>query len=168
MGPGCTNMGTQSSPTALARYSGFFLFFLLTAACFFWFSWSAHDIVDSISSKAHAVYFDKGSLYMFGAGIGLASLTFAIFYEGILRRKLTNKITKGITRSALVGISLMFILPHALHYLASTYLKEERYVVCDEMSNQWLLYKKVVYTTSQLSCEALIQEKEITKSSSGR
>jgi hypothetical protein len=154
-------MDAQSSPTALARYSGFFLFLLLTAACFFWFSWSAYDIVNSISSKAHAVYFDKGSLYMFGAGIGLASLTFAIFYEGILRRKLTNKITKGITRSALVGISLMFILPQVLHYLASTYLEKDRYVICDEMSYQWLLYKKIVYTTNQLRCETLIQEKEI-------
>jgi hypothetical protein len=98
---------------------------------------------------------------MFGAGIGLASLTFAIFYEGILRRKLTNKITKGITRSALVGISLMFILPQVLHYLASTYLEKDRYVICDEMSYQWLLYKKIVYTTNQLRCETLIQEKEI-------
>jgi len=121
-------MDAQSSPTALVKYGGFFLFILLTGACFVWFSLSAYDIVDSISSKAHTVYFDKGSLYMFGAGIGLASLTFAIFYEGILRRKLTNKITKGITRSALAGISLMFILPHALHSLASTYLEEERYV----------------------------------------
>lgn len=154
-------MDAQNSPTALARYGGFFLFLLLTAACFVWFSWSAYDIVDSISSKANAVYFDKGSLYMFGAGIGLASLTFAIFYEGILRRKLTKKITKGITRSTLVGILLMFILPHVLHYLASTYLEEKHYVICDEMSYQWLLYKKVVYTTNQLSCEALIQEKEI-------
>lgn len=161
-------MGTQSSPTALARYGGFFLFFLVTAACFVWFSWSAYDIVYSISSKAYAVYFDKGSLYMFGAGIGLASLSFAIFYEGILRRKPTNKITKGITRSALVGILLMFILPHSLHFLASKYLEEESYVVCDEMSYQWLLYKKLVYTTNQLACEALVQEKEITKSSSGR
>lgn len=160
-------MGTQNSSTALARYGSFFLFFLVTAACFVWFAWGAYDIVDSISSKAQAVYFDKGSLYMFGAGIGLASLTFAIFYEGILRRNLTNKITRDITRSALMGVSLMFILPHVLHYLASTYLEEERYVVCDEMSYQWLLYKKLVFTTNQHTCEVLVQEKEITKSSSG-
>lgn len=161
-------MDTQSSPTALARYGGFFLFLLVTAACFIWFSWSVYGIVDSISSKAHTVYFDKGSLYMFGAGIGLTSLTFAIFYEGILRRDLTNKITKNITRSALMGVSLMFILPHVLHYLVSTHLEEERYVVCDEVSYQWFLYKKLVYTTNQRTCEILVQEKEITKSSSGR
>lgn len=161
-------MGTQNSSTALARYGGFFLFFLVTAVCFIWFSWSVYDIINSISSKAQAVYFNKGSLYMLGAGIGLASLTFAIFYEGILRRNLTSKITRGIARSALMGVSLMFILPHILHYLASTYLEEERYVVCDEMSYQWLLYKKLVFTTNQHTCEALVQEKEITKSLSGR
>ncbi|MEJ2680365.1 MAG: hypothetical protein P8176_02665 [Gammaproteobacteria bacterium] len=160
-------MSTQSSPTALARYSGFFLFLLMTVACFVWFAWSAYDIVDSISSKALAVYFDKGSLYMLGAGIGLASLTFAIFYEGVLRRSLTSKITRGITRSALMGVSLMFILPHVLHYLTGTYLEEERYVVCDEVSYQWLLYKKLVFTSNQDACKNLAKEKEITKSSSG-
>jgi hypothetical protein len=161
-------MVQHGSSTILARFGGLFLFFVLTTACFVWFAWSAYSIVDSISSKADVVYFDKGSLYMLGAGIGLASLTLAILYEGILRRNLTSKITMVITRSALIGVSLMFILPHVLHYLASTYLTDENYVVCDEASYQWLLYKKLVYTTNQLTCEVLVQEKEITKSSSGR
>ena len=161
-------MDMKNSPTPLARYGGFFLFLLVTMACFIWFFWSVYDIVDSIFSKAHTVYFDKGSLYMFGAGIGLASLTFTIFYEGLLGRNLTNKITRGITRSASIGVSLMFILPHIFHYLASTYLEEKQYVVCDEMSYQWLLYKKLVYTDNQETCEFLVQEKKITKISNGR
>ena len=159
-------MDTQISPTPLARHGGFFLFLLVTMACFIWFIWSAYGIANSIYSKEHTVYFDKGSLYMFGAGIGLASLTFTIFYEGILGRNLTNKITKGVTRGALIGVSLMFILPHLLHYMASTHLEEEHYVICDEVSYQWLLYKKLVYTANQQTCEILVQQKEMTKLSS--
>lgn len=161
-------MVQHGSSTVLARFGGFFLFFAITTTCFVWFAWSAYSIFYSIYSKADVVYFNKGSFYMLGAGIGLASLTFAILYEGILRRDLTSKITTIITGSALIGVSLMFMLPYVLHHLASTYLKSENYVFCDEASYQWLLYKKSVYTSNQLVCEVLVQEKEITKISSGR
>src|SRR5690554_3354003 len=148
--------GDQSS--ILARLGGFLWFFAMTMACFVWFTWSGYNIVGLIFSEAHVVYLDEGSLYMFGAGVGLASLTFAILYEGILRRKLTKTITKFIARSALVGIALMFTLPHLLHYLAGIYLAEKNYTVCDEQSYQWLVYRKIVYTNSQRTCELLSQE----------
>jgi len=161
-------MVQRDRPTVLARVSGFFIFFGLTIACFSWFIWSTYNICDLIFSKAQVVYFDKGSLYMFGAGIGLSSLTFAILYEGVFRRELTEKVTKFITRSALIGVLFMFFLPNALHYLSSIYLAKNEYVVCSDASYQWLLYKEIVYTDNKFTCEALVKESEITKSSSGR
>jgi len=105
---------------------------------------------------------------MLGAGIGLASLTFAIVYEGILRRSLTSKIETAINRSALFGLALMLILPHILHYLASTYMTDEDYVVCNEASHQWLLYKKLAYTADQVACDALVLDQKATKKTRGR
>lgn len=161
-------MSEPDNPAVFARFGGFFLFFIMVMGCFSWFIWSSYNIVIQLMSTPEVVYFDKGSLYMLGAGIGLGALTFAIFYEGILRRTLTKQITKIITRSALVGISLMFILPHLLFYPADQYLTEKGYVVCDKVSYQWLLYRKLVYTNNQYACEVLVREKEITKSSNGR
>ncbi len=161
-------MSTPDGPTVIARFSGLFLFLSVAVGCFSWFAWSSYNIVVQLTSDLEVVYIDKGSLYMFGAGVGLAALTFAIFYEGILKRTLTKQITKYITRSALVGISLMFILPQILHFPINQYLTGKGYVVCEQVSFQWLLYKKFVYTSSLYACEALARENEITKSSSGR
>ena len=153
-------MVQHDSSTIFARFGGLFIFLSMTTVCFVWFAWSIYSIANQITTDAHVVYFDKGSLYMLGAGIGLSALTFAILYEGILRRNLTKRVTKIITKSALAGIILMFLLPQLLHYLTNTYLTEKRYIVCVEASYQWLFYKKIVYTDIQSTCEALNVKKK--------
>lgn len=143
-------------PTPLKRSAGFLFFLSITVACILWFLWSSYHIVEVILKEEKVVYFDKGSLYMLGAGIGLGALTFAILYEGVLSRELTNSITRGVTRVALGGVVVMFLLPHVFHYSVSVHLSKQGYTVCSGASSQWLLYKKVVYTKTEPDCEALV------------
>lgn len=149
-------MEQRDTPTNLSRYGGLLMFSLITVACFSWFVWSAYNIAYQIVFGSNVVNFDKGSLYMLGAGIGLAALTFAVLYEGVMRRELTKNVTKNITRSALIGVAVMFLLPNLSHYLTSSHLNDKSYIICDEASYQWLFYKKVVYTSNESTCNNLL------------
>lgn len=148
-------MSQTDNPSVLARIGGLILFFAMTAACLVWFVWSSYNLVIQITEFSEIVYFDKGALYMLGASIGLAALTFNILYEGVLRRSLTEKVAKIITRSAIGGIILMFILPQILHYSTNQYLEKKGYNVCAHASYQWLLYRKITYTLNKESCDQL-------------
>lgn len=94
---------------------------------------------------------------MFGVGIGLAVLSFAIFYEGILKRELTKKITSIITKSAIAGIALMFLLPYLIQQPVNKQLADKNYINCVQASYQWLLYENLVYAKNTSICDKLFQ-----------
>ena len=148
-------MPESDAPTALGRYGGFLVFFTMTVGSLAWATWSIFDIYNQISSASEVIYFDKGALYMFGVGVGLAVLSFAIFYEGILERELTKKISGIMTKSAIAGIALMFLLPYLIHQPVNKQLTQKKYIICEPASYQWLLYENLAYTKNASICDSL-------------
>jgi hypothetical protein len=132
----------------------------LTLGAFLWFAWNSVFLFDQIGAKTSAVIFDKGGFYMLGIGISLGALTYGILHEVILKLPLTDVITRRITRSALAGVGLMFILPHIAHYPVEQHLESEGYELCDKASYQWLLYRKIVYVSSPEVCAGLSKKKK--------
>ncbi len=153
-------MKKPDEPSALIRYSGFLLFLLFSICAFLWFVWSAFSLYEQISTKASAVIFDNGGLYGLGGGIALSALTYGILHEVILRLSLTGKVTKRITRTAFVGIGLMIILPQIVHYVVENRMGSNSYMICDQVSTRWLIYKHIAYVSNAETCIDLIFEKE--------
>ena len=153
-------MENFSQPSALARFSALLVFSSLTLAAFAWFGWSAFRFCTQIVENASAIFFDKGALYMFGAGSGLAVLTFGGLYEGILRLPLTEKVAKRITNALIGSIIVMFVLPQIVHYPVERFLEGRGYKICDQASYQWFLYRRIVYVSTSEVCADIIKNKK--------
>jgi len=158
----------SNTPSLLTRLSGFSFFTLLTIACFTWFIWSTFNLISQIQNGSSVITFDKGSMYMLGAGIGLAILTLGGLYQGVMRLKFSPKQEMVIRNGVVSSIIVIFVFPQVAHYSVSEIMKERNYYRCEKMSYRWLLYKKLIYTDNFRTCESLVREKQIAKSSSGR
>ena len=159
-------MEHENSGSLVTRILSFLFFVILTIASFWWFVVSSYNTLHSVFYGDEVVYFSKGAMYSFGAGIVLLLLTLLGVYQNIKKIDLSTTQTKWVTRIFILATVSMFVFPTAAHFTVSKIVAKKGYIECKEMNYQWLLYKKLVYTSNELACETLIQEKEITKSSS--
>lgn len=153
-------MEHPNRPSALLRYGGLLLFASLSLAALAWFGWSIIQIITQIRSNTAVILFDKGAVYMLGVGMGLLVLTYGILHEVILGLALTKRVTKRINISALISIIVLFIVPHLVHYLVEHALNERDYIICDQASYQWLLYRRIVYVSNFEDCANIIEGKK--------
>ena len=96
--------------------------------------------------------FDKGSFYLLGVGLGMATLAFVVVYEFWFGRPLTEQLTKVCNRLAVLSIVLLLIVPQAVHYLTDNYLLNRGYSVCSEGSSQWLFVSEILYVDNGQAC----------------
>jgi len=150
----------NKKPSALFKYSFLVVFILMTFGAMYWFIVSTMDLIEQVVTHSPSVVFDKGSFYLLGVSIGLCALLFAMIYEGLIKKELTETITKRVTRVALIGIGLMIILPQIAHYAVEDNMKSNGYMVCEPVSSSWLMYKHIVYVSNAETCVELFAEKE--------
>ena len=143
-------METTASPSWAIRFFGPVLFILGALAALSWFGYSTYTLVENLSSKS--VMFDKGSFYLLGVGLGMATLAFVVVYEFWFGRPLTEQLTKVCNRLALLSIVLLLIVPQAVHYLTDNYLLNRGYSVCSEGSSQWLFVSEILYVENGRVC----------------
>lgn len=161
-------MNDQLHPSILVRLLsiGFFLVFALAALV--WFALSMNNLTTAFSSGLSVVSFDKGSTYMLGAGIGGLIIVIGGVIQGLLRKNLTARAKTLFARSLIFSLILMFGFPHIAHYAVTSYTQNKNYHVCSDATYRWVLYSKFYYTKNSLVCNELVEQREITKSSSGR
>jgi hypothetical protein len=161
-------MNDELHPSVLVRLLsiGFFLVFALAALA--WFALSMNDLATALSSGLSVVGFDKGSTYMLGAGIGGFIVVIGGVFQGLLRKNLTTRAKTLFARSLMFSLILMFGFPHIAHYAVNSYAEQENYQVCSDATYRWALYSKFYYTKNNLACSELVEQEDITKSSSGR
>ncbi len=161
-------MEHENSGSVVTKILSFLFFVILTIASFWWFTVSSYNTLHSVFYGKEVVLFSKGAMYSLGAGIILLLLTLLGVYQNIRKIDLSTTQTEWATRIFILATVSMFVFPIAAHFTVSKLTAKKGYFECKEMNNQWLLYKKLVYTTNENACQALIKEKEITKISSGR
>lgn len=161
-------MNDEQNPSTLVRLLsvGFFLVFALAALA--WFIFSMSELISALLSDRPVVGFDKGSTYMLGAGIGGLLFVIGGVMQGLLRKKLTPKAESLFTKSLIFSLILMFGFPHIAHYVVASYTQHKNYRICSDATYRWILYSKFYYTKNNMACNELAEQKEITKSSSGR
>jgi hypothetical protein len=161
-------MNDEQHSSLLARILSVTFFSVLTLAALTWFFISITELISKFRLGDPVVGFDKGSMYMLGCGLGLLLLSIGGVMQGIIGLKLTRKVEELFTRGIVISLLLMFAFPQLAHYLVDKYAHKQHYSICSDVTYRWLLYGKFYYTENKIACDKLIDEKEITKSSSGR
>ena len=161
-------MNDELHPSILVRLLsiGFFLVFALSALV--WFALSMKNLTTAFLSGLPVVGFDKGSTYMLGAGIGGLIIVVGGVAQGLLRKNLSASTKTLFSRGLIFSLILMFGFPHIVHYAVTSYTKNTNYHVCNDATYRWVLYSKFYYTKNNLTCNEFVEQREITKSSSGR
>lgn len=147
-------------PSLLMRVFGPLLFLLLTGLAFSLFFLGMVALVSGLTAESTVISFNKGAMYMLGAGVGALCLSIGVVYHSLYSRKVPENLEKILIKGAIIGIIIMFVFPHAVHFSVSGIVETRKYVRCKEAEYRWLLYKKYVYTETQGACAALVNSKE--------
>lgn len=150
-------METRDPPSLLNRIITPPLLLVSGASAVLWFIYRAIVLYKSLS--APVVLFDKGSYYMLGVGIGLLSLAFVTITEFWGGKPITNKQNRMLTKLAISGVVLLFLVPHIAHFITDKYLEKHGYFVCEEASHQWLFVRDIVYVQPSIECSAGLKKK---------
>jgi hypothetical protein len=150
-------MEDREKPSLAIRVIGALLFLVCSCAAFFWFGYRVVILLNTAQSEV--VVFDKGSFYMLGVGIGMSVLAFTAVQEGWVGKVLSKAQAAILTKIAIVGIALIFIVPNLFHYIADNYFSNEGYSLCEEASSQWLFVRDIVYIQDTIECSAKLKEK---------
>lgn len=153
-------MEKRDPPSLFNRIIGPPLFLIGGFSAALWFFYRVVVLFQSIS--APTVVFDKGSYYMLGVGIGLLSLGIVITIEFWGGKPITDRQNSIFSKLAISGVVLLFVVPHASHFIVDNYLKNNDYVVCEEASHQWLFVRNIVYIQPSVECSEELKN-EITK-----
>ena len=137
------------------------LFVLLPVACLVWFGSSLNNLVSDLMNMSNIITFDKGSMYMLGAGVGALSFSVIVVYSAIFQRKVSFSVEKLVIKIALISIVVMFVLPHAAHFLINNVISDNGYQECEPLSHRGLRYSKYVFTQDEEICINLVAEKAL-------
>lgn len=152
-------MESQIQPSLLNRIITPILFVLGGFSALYWFISSIYLLSISIGYTDDIVLVNKGSFYLLGVGIGMLGLAFIVIWEQWLVKPLNKRITTIFSSLAIASITLLLVLPHAIHYLVDDYLIAKDYSVCEKASHQWLFVQDIVYIKDTMECSESIKKK---------
>jgi hypothetical protein len=140
------------------------LLFTITACLivlfgYLWLFSSTAELVSALRVEEPVVQFEMGAMYMFGIGIGILAMIPSAVVR-LLGQPLSERMDKFVARGMIFGFVMMFSLPQIVHFAVHKITSKRPYVVCEEMSDQWLLDKTYVYTDNQETCKVLVEERE--------
>ncbi len=158
-------MNDEQRPSLLSRILSVAFFSILTLAVLTWFIVSITELISQFRFKDPVIGFDKGSMYMLGCGLALLLLSAGGVIQGIMRVELTKKKENWFTRGIIISLILMVTFPQLTHYLVNNYADKQHYIICNDATYRWLLYKKIYYTKNKITCDKLVNEKKTTNSS---
>ena len=90
-----------------------YFFLSLSVGSLAWFGSSLNDLVSDLMNMRNIITFDKGSMYMLGAGVGALSFSVIVVYSAIFQRKVSFSVEKLVIKIALISIVVMFVLPQS-------------------------------------------------------
>ena len=152
-------MAVNEKPSLLLQYVGILWFMSMSIGALIWFGVNAVFTVRQLATNQASISFDKGAFYMLGIGIALGALVIAMILEVWKKKPTSDNLSRKLTRTALLGIAITFLLPQVVHYPLAHYLQQRGYQVCREASYQWLLYRKIVFMNDQEKCLELANKK---------
>ncbi len=146
-------MNDSQKPPKPVLYGGVLVFILASVGALVWFIVTLHALVIQLINMSNSIELNKGGLYMLGVSVGLGFLSFYMVVELWKGEAPSDRFIKIIGRLILLGVALMIILPHVIHYPLEFYLQNRNYFVCEKASHRWLHARTIVYMNDQSMCE---------------
>lgn len=151
-------MNVEERPSLLIRIFGPLFFSMLAMLSVIWFFGSMVALVSDLMDSQPVITFNKGAMYMFGAGISLTFLSVGVIYNSLYSRKVPENLESILIRGAIIGLVIMCTFPQVTHFSINIIIEKRQYVSCEEAEYRWLLYKKYVYTKSHNTCSQLVDK----------
>lgn len=148
-------MDDRVRPSLLIKIVAPLVFIFMAVGALLWFILEVVSAASVIINARDIVYINKGVLYMLGISVGLSSLSYVLvseFWFGVILNEALNQLC---TKLCIIGVVMMFIVPHLFDYTISYYLATKGYVVCEKASSQWLHSKTTAYAIDSEVCLAL-------------
>ena len=133
-------------------YTGLIFFSIFSLVLLGWFLIESYLLFAHLISHQPYINFNKGAMYLLGGSICLLILLWLTFYTSVLKKTLTERLNKFYTRLFLASLVMTFALPQLVHYPLESYLQNQEYVTCPELSHRWLHAQTIVYGQSSLNC----------------
>ena len=127
-------------------------FILIVLFCIYNFGLSVLETSNGILSSSDKINFNKGSFYLFGVAVGLIDLMWIMVYQGVLKRSLSEKVTKLFSRIAIISLITTFTLPIIGHLVIDELAESKGYKVCATAGNTWFYLSEIVYFNSTVIC----------------
>jgi hypothetical protein len=138
------------------------VFFLsMSIGSLIWFGSSIQNLISDLINMNNVITFDKGAMYVLGAGVGALSLSVAVVYTAIYQRRVSFSVEKVLIKIALIAVVVMFVLPQIAHLSVNRIIDDNSYQECEPLSYRWMLYKKYVFTQDEETCINLVAEKAL-------
>lgn len=148
-------MDERVKPSLLVMIIAPLLFIFMAIGSFQWFMFEVASTASVIINVKDIIYINKGVFYMLGISIGLSSLSFVLvseFWFGVILNEVLNQLC---TKLCVIGVLVMFIIPHILDYTIGYYLTKKGYDFCEKASSQWLHSKTTAYVIDPKVCLAI-------------
>lgn len=152
-------MEGKEKPSVILQISAVVLFILFSIGALIAFGYYTFQLAFSFVNQEDIIAFNKGAMYMLGVGLSSGLLTYFMIYE-IIKKEISVAFNKKATRSALIFMGLIFILPQIFHYSLEYILEKRGYMICDLDSYQWRMYRTFYYVSSVDACTNLIESKK--------
>ena len=141
-------INTEEKPISMTSAYAILLVFLLLGIVFVIVPINFFiDMLGEINAQAQFVYFYKGAYYLFGGGLVLLLIVLGLAIPKIVNKSMSPGFGKIYITAFIGSFVLVFILPNIIYYIVDDYLLENKYLVCEEKSTQWLHNKTIVYST---------------------
>jgi hypothetical protein len=151
-------MSNELNPPLFLKIIGLGGFGLLSLGTLAWFVFALAGLVSQLLSIPPVLVLEKGYFYFLGISICLAVICVAIFIEAWLGKNLTKQMSKTLTRTAILGVMLLALLPQLVHFSVNRYANSHDYQKCGDATRLGFRSHKVVYTLDEYTCNKLAED----------
>lgn len=116
------------------------------------FFWGLGSLVASLVQSAPIVTFNTGVFRFLGVAIISVGIAIYAAIEWWQRSMPSAGLAKLLTRMMMVGLALMFLLPHLVHFPLEKYLFNHGYKICQPKSYANRAYQSVAYVIDVPAC----------------
>ncbi|WP_219701563.1 hypothetical protein [Marinomonas lutimaris] len=135
-------------------------FFSFSAGIIFYSMSQMYMLISQIWSHSPVMTYDRGSIFGFGAGLGLLFLTLLMFTKGFLGDSIANRFFPIFKYGLIFSFFCIIFMPFITDHMISNHVNKLGYVNCQsaKVKGTWSIYDTSYYTETSDRCLSFTKE----------